>query len=182
MYEDILDVAEELFMKQGYNETSTRQIANILKITQPNIYYHFKNKEAIYFQVMKRLGQEVAQNLIERSSKADCSFEDKVCDMSFYLQERHPYSLFMMMHDIQYNLSPEVSKQMYTIWSESYKQPFLTLFEQNLEDAQAFVEPDFAVSQLFILISASLDLPKELKRDNLRKALKIFFYGILATK
>lgn len=45
MYEEILDVAEELFMKQGYNDTSTRQIAKILEITQPNIYYHSKIKK-----------------------------------------------------------------------------------------------------------------------------------------
>lgn len=45
MYEEILDVAEELFMKQGYNDTSTRQIAKILGITQPNIYYHLKTKK-----------------------------------------------------------------------------------------------------------------------------------------
>ena len=35
MYEEILDIAEDLFMRQGYNDTSTRQIAKILNITQP---------------------------------------------------------------------------------------------------------------------------------------------------
>lgn len=50
MYEEILDVAEELFMKQGYNDTSTRQIAKILEITQPNIYYHSKIKKKSIFK------------------------------------------------------------------------------------------------------------------------------------
>ena len=87
MYEEILDVAEELFMKQGYNDTSTRQIAKILEITQPNIYYHFKNKEEIYFQVMQRLANEVGKNLSELSAQ-DISFEEKILAMAFYLQQR----------------------------------------------------------------------------------------------
>lgn len=77
MYEEILDIAEDLFMRQGYNDTSTRQIAKILNITQPNIYYHFKNKEEIYFQVMKRLSTEVGKNLSDLSKKAG-SFEARV--------------------------------------------------------------------------------------------------------
>ena len=48
MQDEILDVAEQLFMQQGYKGTSTRQIAELLGITQPNLYYHFKRKEDIY--------------------------------------------------------------------------------------------------------------------------------------
>lgn len=45
MREQILEVSERLFMSQGYKKTSTRQIAEILGITQPNLYYHFKKKK-----------------------------------------------------------------------------------------------------------------------------------------
>lgn len=45
MYDNILDVAEKLFMQQGYQATSTRQIADTLGITQPNLYYYFKKKK-----------------------------------------------------------------------------------------------------------------------------------------
>lgn len=179
MYEEILDLAEELFMKQGYNDTSTRQVASILNITQPNIYYHFKNKEDIYFNVMQRLGKEVAGNLSERAENQAWSFEEKIWEMAYYLQQRHRYSLFMMMHDIQYNLTPEIAKELYFIWEKSYKQPFFELFEKHKQEIQVFVEIDFAVSQLFILISASLDQPKKKKAERLKKSINLFFHGIL---
>lgn len=177
MYEEILDVAEELFMKQGYNDTSTRQIAKLLEITQPNIYYHFKNKEEIYYQVMLRLANEVGKNLTELSAK-DTTFEEKIKAMAFYLQERHPFSLFMMMHDIQHTVSPEVSKKLFSLWEQGYKQPFVTVFEQE-DKIRSTVDSEFAVRQLFILISAYLDLPAEIKQENLNKAVEIFFYGVL---
>lgn len=177
MYEEILDVAEELFMKQGYNDTSTRQIANILGITQPNIYYHFKNKETIYYQVMQRLSHEVRKNLIEIGISED-SFEEKIVAMAFYLQARHPFSLFMMMHDIQHILQPETSKKLFVLWEHSYKQPFIDLFQQSSK-LRSTVEADFAVRQLFILIYAYLDSPIENRKENLQAAIQLFFYGIL---
>lgn len=177
MYEEILDVAEELFMKQGYNDTSTRQIAKILEITQPNIYYHFKNKEEIYFQVMQRLANEVGKNLSELSAK-ESGFEEKIMAMAFYLQKRHPFSLFMMMHDIQHTLNPETAGKLYTLWQDSYKQPFLDLFEKESQ-IRASVDPEFAVRQLFILISAYLDSPAEVREANLKQAIELFFHGVL---
>lgn len=177
MYEEILDVAEELFMKQGYNDTSTRQIAKILEITQPNIYYHFKNKEDIYFQVMQRLANEVGKNLTDLSAK-EISFEEKILAMAFYLQQRHPFSLFMMMHDIQHTLNPEVAKQLFTLWRDSYKRPFLELFEKEPHLRES-VDAEFAVRQLFILISAYLDSPEKERKENLEKAIELFFHGIL---
>lgn len=177
MYEEILDVAEELFMKQGYNDTSTRQIAKILEITQPNIYYHFKNKEEIYFQVMQRLANEVGKNLSELSAKEN-SFEEKIMSMAFYLQKRHPFSLFMMMHDIQHTLNPETARKLFTLWQDSYKRPFLDLFERESQ-IRTSVDPEFAVRQLFILISAYLDSPAEVREANLKQAIELFFHGVL---
>lgn len=177
MYEEILDIAEDLFMRQGYNDTSTRQIAKILNITQPNIYYHFKNKEEIYFQVMKRLSTEVGKNLSDLSKKAG-SFEARVTAMVFYLQERHPFSLFMMMHDIQHTLNPEIAKQLFSFWQESYKRPFLDLFNQEPKIRKS-VEPEVAVRQLFILISANLESPEAVQKENMEKSIQLFFYGVL---
>jgi AcrR family transcriptional regulator len=65
MYEEILDVAEQLFMTQGYQATSTRQITQILGVTQPTIYYHFKKKEDIYYQVANASNSALEIKLLE---------------------------------------------------------------------------------------------------------------------
>ena len=43
----ILSVANELFIEQGYEGTSLREIADRLDITKAALYYHFRSKDEI---------------------------------------------------------------------------------------------------------------------------------------
>jgi AcrR family transcriptional regulator len=62
-HEAILSVASELFMKKGFKNTSTREIALKADITQPNLYHHFKNKKELYIAVIKQLTERVQKKL-----------------------------------------------------------------------------------------------------------------------
>src|SRR5271155_153935 len=53
--ERILDVALDLFIEQGYDKTSLRQIADQLGFTQAAIYYHFAAKADILIALHRRL-------------------------------------------------------------------------------------------------------------------------------
>ena len=53
--ERILDVAQELFIKQGYDKTSLRDIAERLEITKAALYYYFERKEDILLELHLRL-------------------------------------------------------------------------------------------------------------------------------
>src|SRR5712692_4534787 len=49
----ILKKAEQLFAQRGYDGVSMREIAEACAITKANIYYYFKDKEALYLQVLE---------------------------------------------------------------------------------------------------------------------------------
>jgi AcrR family transcriptional regulator len=51
----ILDVALDLFVDQGYDRTSLRQIAERLGVTKAALYYHFEAKEDILMALHMRL-------------------------------------------------------------------------------------------------------------------------------
>jgi AcrR family transcriptional regulator len=53
--ERILDVAQELFTRQGYDKTSLRDIAERLGITKAALYYYFERKEDILLELHLRL-------------------------------------------------------------------------------------------------------------------------------
>ncbi len=53
--EQILDVAQELFTRQGYEKTSLRDIAERLEITKAALYYYFERKEDILLELHLRL-------------------------------------------------------------------------------------------------------------------------------
>lgn len=66
---EILDVADELFSKKGFDGTSTNDILEKVGIARGTLYHHFKSKEEIMDALMERysgrlLGaaQEVAAN------------------------------------------------------------------------------------------------------------------------
>lgn len=65
----IMDVAEDLFARHGYDGTSLRQIAGGAAIREPGLYNHFAGKQALYEAVLYRalnpmqeaLGQQMDQ-------------------------------------------------------------------------------------------------------------------------
>ena len=66
--ERILDVALDLFIEQGYDKTTLRQIAEPLGFTQAAIYYHFAAKEDILIALHMRL-HELGRPAFEQLGK-----------------------------------------------------------------------------------------------------------------
>ncbi len=124
----IISVASELFMKQGFAATSTRQIAAILNVTQPAIYHHFKNKEEIFLDVISEFALEIGQNLhdilLKKQSKRDCLVE-----MAVYLKTNHEMNFSLVMHDLQNVISKETDQSIFYIWNENYFRPFTNYFD-----------------------------------------------------
>ncbi len=61
----ILDVALDLFIEQGFDGTSLRQIAEELGVTKAALYYHFRSKDDILLALHMRL-HEFGKLALER--------------------------------------------------------------------------------------------------------------------
>ena len=51
--DNIVEAADQLFYRQGYERTTFADIANAVKISRGNFYYHFKTKDEILDAVIK---------------------------------------------------------------------------------------------------------------------------------
>jgi AcrR family transcriptional regulator len=67
--ERILDAAQELFIAQGYEKTSLRDIADRLHITKAALYHYFARKEDILLELHLRL-QELGGSIIDELEAA----------------------------------------------------------------------------------------------------------------
>ncbi|MEI6125679.1 MAG: TetR/AcrR family transcriptional regulator [Pseudomonadota bacterium] len=62
----ILDAARKLFLKKGYQHTTIRDICRASRLSNGTVYFHFKNKDAIY----ARIYQECFRFLIDMMGAA----------------------------------------------------------------------------------------------------------------
>ncbi len=66
----ILREAERLFSQRGYQGVSIRELAQACGMTNAALYYHFKDKEDLFYQMATRQVEQLAQTLRERAAAA----------------------------------------------------------------------------------------------------------------
>lgn len=182
MRQQIITTATQLFMNQGYSATSTRQIAKILGITQPAIYHHFGNKEAIYVEVLSRFAIEVGtelQRILDDHDEPHLTLKR----MGRYLKNQHPMNFSLMMHDMNTELSPEAIKELFAIWQGNYFRPFI-LFFRNMQDVlNPQIEVDIVSRHFLRILSAYINdesYQKQLDDLAIDTMVDIFLYGVMA--
>lgn len=62
--EALLDTAAGLFRSHGYSEVSLNDVADILKITKPTLYYYVGSKDELLYEIVTR-GQEEILDFIK---------------------------------------------------------------------------------------------------------------------
>ncbi|MEQ9138679.1 MAG: TetR/AcrR family transcriptional regulator [Thalassobaculum sp.] len=75
--EHIVDAADDLFYRQGFEHTSFADIAEVVRISRGNFYYHFKTKDEILDAVIDaRLAS--TQTMLERWETAGETPADRI--------------------------------------------------------------------------------------------------------
>ena len=77
----ILEAAEYLFAKKGFDAVSMSAIAKLANSSKPNIYHHFKNKKELYLSIMKNAVQATSA-LLDTLEDAPDSIRQRLTDFS----------------------------------------------------------------------------------------------------
>lgn len=67
MEKNILKVSTQLFLDQGYDKTTIRQIAEKCGIGRGHLYYYFRKKEDILIHIFKQILNKIYDDVIESS-------------------------------------------------------------------------------------------------------------------
>jgi len=89
----LIAAARKVFVKKGYSGTSMAEIAKSARLTKGSLYFHFKNKDDIFFAVVKSLTEEAMNpfyDIITSSKDADLSLK-RLVEQSFSLIEEEKY-------------------------------------------------------------------------------------------
>lgn len=68
---EILDVAERLFVTKGFDNTSTNDILSEIGIARGTLYYHFKSKTDILDAMIERISKKLIEKATDIFNKKD---------------------------------------------------------------------------------------------------------------
>jgi len=88
----IINTATKLFATQGFDNTTTLQIAKESGVTEPLLYYHFHGKEEIFTEIIKNIFQEYSSLLAALPKKTDTEFEkiSNLISLHIHIAENRP--------------------------------------------------------------------------------------------
>src|SRR5712675_693874 len=71
MRQRIIDAAIQMFLKEGYEKTSIRNIAEKIEYSPATIYLYYKDKDELLYDVQKQAFEKLAQVFREKVTAKD---------------------------------------------------------------------------------------------------------------
>ncbi len=145
----ILRTATRLFLQKGFGQTSTRDIAKEIGITQPALYHHFSDKEVLFLEVMTRFSAKVRRDIDKALRKHALSPEDQLYEIVKALKRHHPISIYEQYSQAMRLLSKNAQRKFNMIFMMDYLQPISDYFKQPRVNLRADLLPREA-AELFL--------------------------------
>ena len=177
----ILKEATDLFMSKGYLGTSTREIAQKVGITQPNLYHYFGDKEKLYTAVLENHLKDVGKALREIVQTSETGFQVTLTKMAQFLIETHLVDLFLMLHDLESNLSKETRDHLFFLWKKNYREPFEEIFSANQYVLRNGISKEIAASHFFLVLAPYITRSKRPVEEplNVAQLIDLYLNGVL---
>lgn len=110
--ERILQTALFLFRKQGYEATSTREIAEVVGTSKANVYHHFRTKDGLLHGLLDPLFEEVEALLDRHVPAPNGSPEQRaMLEEYFDLILENKELVSMLASDMAVLTHPEISRR-----------------------------------------------------------------------
>jgi AcrR family transcriptional regulator len=93
----IVDTAARLFADQGFDGTTTVQLVAAAGVTEPALYYHFKGKHDLYFQIIETTFADYFSRLNALQTDTATQFEkiENLIALHFEFVEEVPAEIYL---------------------------------------------------------------------------------------
>jgi AcrR family transcriptional regulator len=181
----IIREATNLFVSRGYTGISMREIAEAVGVSKAGLYYHFRDKEALFLAVLTA-NLEHIEGLIRRARQTGPSTRDQISLMVHAIFEQTPEQraiIRLASQDL-----PHVHQAARAEFGRLYREKFLAQIEDMLRDgiATGQVRPMDAGLATWVLLGMMYPFfypadQRELGsiRETIDLMLAIFFDGAL---
>lgn len=98
----ILEAAEELFLEQGFAQTTTKQIAQRAGCNQALLHYYYRTKDNLFEQIFEEKAQFIATHFLDINSTAQ-TLEERISQMvelHFELFRKNPRLVPFLLKEV----------------------------------------------------------------------------------
>ena len=106
--EQIFEAGARLFAEKGYERTSLQEVADVLGVTKPALYYYYQSKEELLFEITSFVMDRLVADLREISTGNKTPLEKVRELVRRYIEffAAHPHDLTVMSTQLD-SLGPE---------------------------------------------------------------------------
>lgn len=182
--EKMLKVAKELFIKNGYNATTTGDIVKYAGSSKGNLYYHFKTKENLFLEIINiedekwfagwREEEKKCQNNREKfnlfnelSIKMDAYYPLQTAIIEFYSREHESKHIEEKIKEFE----ERYVKIYYDIFSAGNREN-----EWHIQDIESTAQ--IAAATVSGIISYNPKIDKKKRMELMKRFSQIFLKGV----
>ncbi len=192
-HNEIVDAAERLFFKRGYEHVTMDDIAEEAELSKGTLYLYFKSREDLHYAIVLR-GLEILNRLIREVYDPVSSGLENILKMGEayirFFREHPDYFKAIMFFDVTKFEKVEAGSRLKILSADSPLIFFMEVLEKGQKDGSitASVPPQqlaiilwSQVSGVFEFIALRGKLLEFLQIDNLeliRNQIKVLLYGL----
>jgi AcrR family transcriptional regulator len=128
--ERILDEAEQLFRRRGYNTVTMKDIANAVGIRQASLYYHFPSKEQLFVAVSERMFERHRLGLQEAIDGNEDDLRSQLHAIGAWFISQPPIHFLSMVHTDMPLLNEENTARLSACSTQCIFEPICQMFAQ----------------------------------------------------
>ena len=102
----IIDAAIDLFADKGFHNTSTAEIATNSDVAQGTLFYHFKNKEGILYEVLRQVLEQTsdAYRSIDSDSNSGYACIEALLRSEIAIVQEHSKEVMVLIRDMTHEV------------------------------------------------------------------------------
>ncbi len=161
-YERVMDTAEKLFARKGYNAVTLRDIAAEIGIHHTTVYHHVPGgKEQLYIDVVERNLAHHRQGLTRAIEDASPEIRSQLCSIADWLLSQPPMDLVRLVYSDLPSIDPEQAERLSRIAFETMLVPIESILRSAREQGVIEYEDLILAAGTFIgMIESLYAVPK----------------------
>jgi AcrR family transcriptional regulator len=159
--ERVLDVAESLFVQQGYAAVKLRHIAQALQVKESSLYYHFRDgKEEIYIAVMHRNLDRHRHGIQAAIQEAGDDWVNQLRYVAYWLLSQVPFDMMRLSKSDLPAINPHAAHDIDEVAYTALNLPIRQVLENAVRQDEANIPDCDLVAGIFIAMVSAIHIIK----------------------